>query len=94
MKDRENSKEGNSSPTRQKSVDPPPSAPSRQTIEINANKDKNIGNLSLGVTNVNKRNLNNLLINESAEDSYSKEEIGVIRKPNIVTGMFTTITCV
>ena len=82
----ENAKEGSSSPIRGASVDPPPSAPSRQTIEISANKDKGVGNLGLGIKGNANRNFSNSFINESAEDSYSKEENDIIRKPNIITG--------
>ena len=65
----------------------------RQVIEISANKEKIYDELRVGDKSNHNRNFSNSFINESAEDSYSKDENDIIRKPNIVIGTRLNYHC-
>ena len=83
--DVEEEKEKSESPKRQTLLDISP-ASNRQIIEISTNKEKYNEDISFGNKTKNKRNLNNSSLNDSGDDSYSKEENDIIRKPNILLG--------
>ena len=69
-----------------------PQTPTRQTIELTTNKDRSFKakiEPEAGRQNSQNRNLfTNAMVNESAEDSYSKDEDEILGKPHINTGRF------